>query len=681
VPTDGTGHFIVEKLDFYLWGSTTPKNNINVGWVADFDIPSDAGTLNAAGFDLNRATIWQRGAETGNIDEMSGCPIIENNRFGGLALLNAVSGTTPSCAWSAPNADAQHNGTFHTGFLYRQMIKTGYGDNVYSVYPPDPDTIIDLHSGMCFERISTMNSGTFYSYVIALVTTNTGKADYLAQVDAARLWAENHKLLHPYPYFNRQVGDWKFDEGRDLIANDASMLGNHGTLKNGPTWISGYSRYALRFDGIDDYVEIPDSLSLRIPGPFTMMAWVKPENLMPGGAIFDRQQYALQVDALGQGSLEFILQDKDGQRHVLSSLPNKLLIGRWQFVAAVWDGAFMRLYNDGRQVAFANLGATVPDTSNGLLRIGADFAGHYFTGAIDEARIYSYAVNAATISREAAKKLRGSWDCNEKFGNIAYDSSGFGNNAVLTEGPKWTGGMRGKAISFDGVDDYLFCGNDVSLDLTADMTLMAWAKFSRLPTDFSCIASRGNGPGQQDKWAFGYSKNHDGVTDALSFLIEGLAFGPEWVNSSPWVADSGKWHHLAVTRSDMTYNFYIDGQLHGQSVANNNTPPTNAPFLIAQAEGSYHFPGILDEIRAYGYALSGSEVFHVYEVGCCGDANGDLQKNIGDAVFLINYVFKSGPAPIPLFVGDTNCDSKVNVGDVVYMINFVFKGGNSPSCQ
>jgi hypothetical protein len=63
----------------------------------------------------------------------------------------------------------------------------------------------------------------------------------------------------------------------------------------------------------------------------------------------------------------------------------------------------------------------------------------------------------------------------------------------------------------------------------------------------------------------------------------------------------------------------------------------------------------------------------------CGDANGDGQANVGDAVFLINFVFKGGPAPIPLCVGDANADNGTNVGDAVYLINFVFKGGPAPN--
>lgn len=64
----------------------------------------------------------------------------------------------------------------------------------------------------------------------------------------------------------------------------------------------------------------------------------------------------------------------------------------------------------------------------------------------------------------------------------------------------------------------------------------------------------------------------------------------------------------------------------------------------------------------------------------CGNANGDGSINVGDAVFLINYIFKNGSAPDPLQAGDANCDGKVNVGDAVYLINYIFKSGSKPCC-
>jgi hypothetical protein len=63
-----------------------------------------------------------------------------------------------------------------------------------------------------------------------------------------------------------------------------------------------------------------------------------------------------------------------------------------------------------------------------------------------------------------------------------------------------------------------------------------------------------------------------------------------------------------------------------------------------------------------------------------GDVNADGLIDVGDVVYLINYLFKSGPPPNLIQAGDANCDSNVDIGDVVYLINYLFKSGPSPSC-
>ncbi|MEE9441435.1 MAG: SBBP repeat-containing protein [candidate division Zixibacteria bacterium] len=70
-------------------------------------------------------------------------------------------------------------------------------------------------------------------------------------------------------------------------------------------------------------------------------------------------------------------------------------------------------------------------------------------------------------------------------------------------------------------------------------------------------------------------------------------------------------------------------------------------------------------------------VKHYFNLNC-GDANGDGDVNVGDAVYIISHVFKGGPAPNPIEAGDANWDGDCNVGDAVYLINHVFKGGPGP---
>jgi len=61
-----------------------------------------------------------------------------------------------------------------------------------------------------------------------------------------------------------------------------------------------------------------------------------------------------------------------------------------------------------------------------------------------------------------------------------------------------------------------------------------------------------------------------------------------------------------------------------------------------------------------------------------GDANRDGHVTVSDVIYLINYLFKSGPPSNPAIAGDANCDGQVSVSDVIYLINYLFKSGPPP---
>ncbi|HEX7401330.1 MAG TPA: dockerin type I repeat-containing protein [candidate division Zixibacteria bacterium] len=61
-----------------------------------------------------------------------------------------------------------------------------------------------------------------------------------------------------------------------------------------------------------------------------------------------------------------------------------------------------------------------------------------------------------------------------------------------------------------------------------------------------------------------------------------------------------------------------------------------------------------------------------------GDVNQTGLIDIGDVVYLINYLYRAGTGPIPLESGDCNCDGVIDIGDVIYLINYLFKLGLPP---
>jgi hypothetical protein len=62
-----------------------------------------------------------------------------------------------------------------------------------------------------------------------------------------------------------------------------------------------------------------------------------------------------------------------------------------------------------------------------------------------------------------------------------------------------------------------------------------------------------------------------------------------------------------------------------------------------------------------------------------GDTNDNGEITASDIIALVNYVFKAGPDPLPVWrSGDANCDGSVTGADVIVLVNFVFKGGPQP---
>ena len=94
----------------------------------------------------------------------------------------------------------------------------------------------------------------------------------------------------------------------------------------------------------------------------------------------------------------------------------------------------------------------------------------------------------------------------------------------------------------------------------------------------------------------------------------------------------------------------------------------------------------IDEISSFGEDAVGNLYIvdldgEVYKISSLhGDANGDGVIDLGDVVYLISYLYKGGPAPVPLQAGDINCNGMVNLGDVVYLITYLYKSGPPPPC-
>src|SRR5574341_452208 len=105
---------------------------------------------------------------------------------------------------------------------------------------------------------------------------------------------------------------------------------------------------------------------------------------------------------------------------------------------------------------------------------------------------------------------------------------------------------------------------------------------------------------------------------------------------------------------------------------------SDAPFSIAvNGNGNVYVTG-----RDFGNGTLNDYATIKYVQFTClakpGDATGDDKVLLSDIVTIINFLFKSHPAPSPSCRADANADGQVLLTDIVYLINFIFKSGPAP---
>ena len=198
---------------------------------------------------------------------------------------------------------------------------------------------------------------------------------------------------------------YSFDEGSGTTVKDSSGNGNNGTIGTA-TW-TPYGKYgsALSFDGVTSFVTINDSASLDLTTGMTLEAWVDPPTadstwsdiIYKGKGGVDN--YYIEASspfnyAPGCGGV------LGGTSTTIFDTNQLTLAQVWTHLAATYDGSLLKFYVNGTQVASQPQTGNIM-TSTGTLQIGGDTSnGQYFTGGIDDVRIYNYALTPAQIQTD-----------------------------------------------------------------------------------------------------------------------------------------------------------------------------------------------------------------------------------------------------------------------------------------
>ncbi|MHC4207723.1 MAG: LamG-like jellyroll fold domain-containing protein, partial [Planctomycetota bacterium] len=215
--------------------------------------------------------------------------------------------------------------------------------------------------------------------------------------------------------------------------------------------------------------------------------------------------------------------------------------------------------------------------------------------------VLSMAVNACA-------ELVGHWKFDESSGTTAYDISGNGNDGTFNGNPQWVAGYFGTALEFDGTDDWLDCGSDPSLDLTA-WTIMFWLNLNE-NKDFNAYVVKGLDAAENYE-ILTYGDGH--FHFPILFTDGSRTFG----NTDPGICVVGEWTHYTYTYdSSEGRRFYKNGSLVFEDTES-GTPQTSMTSLAICNEQpmSRFVNGTMDDIRIYNNSLTEPEIIAAMEGG------------------------------------------------------------------
>jgi hypothetical protein len=245
-----------------------------------------------------------------------------------------------------------------------------------------------------------------------------------------------------------------------------------------------------------------------------------------------------------------------------------------------------------------------------------------------------------------------------KFEDDAYilsDQSGNGLDGLIQGDPIWVEGFSGNGLFFDGIDDYVNCGDNLEFDIEFEITLMTWVR----PLD---IDDSAHSPWIA-KGDHAYNLKNGNGPYKIEFDIYDA--GWIWLNVTVDETYTDTWHHYAGTFNSIEQKMFVDGEMLASQEHNGAIAiATDEVHLAHNSEASDRFfNGILDEVLIYNVALSDEQIKDIYDSYMTGVEANSVRNTTNFALFqnypnpfnsetTIRYSV-SEPGPVQVNIYDT----------------------------
>lgn len=259
----------------------------------------------------------------------------------------------------------------------------------------------------------------------------------------------------------------------------------------------------------------------------------------------------------------------------------------------------------------------------------------YFTGVIDDVRVYSRVLDQTEVTRlyqlgatsyintttsvqsqALTTGLVGHWtfDGARLLQNVT-DSSTSANTSYLANFTSTTtvAGRIGQAIDLDGTDDYIRVPDANSLDVT-NVTIAAWIKRGSSNVAGAGIVCKGNGGGGEV-----YCLDFPSTNSLLARFYLWKSASATTVTASTALT-SNTWGHVAATFDGTTLTIYINGVSAGTASRTASLDTNTHDLTIGcRQSGSTTYDqcldAVFDDVRVYNAALSGPQILRLYQMG------------------------------------------------------------------
>jgi hypothetical protein len=204
----------------------------------------------------------------------------------------------------------------------------------------------------------------------------------------------------------------------------------------------------------------------------------------------------------------------------------------------------------------------------------------------------------------------GVWQLDEGHGTTVADSSGNGNNGVLSGGASWVDGVFGPGLAFDGHSGQIKVNDNAALEPAKTLTVSAWVKNDGTPGTYRYIVAKG-GNGCIAA-SYGLYSGPSGGLEFYAAQQHGTVYArsPD-AGQRVW---DGKWHLAVGTYDGSTIRLYVDGV----QVGSGTSWPGTLEYLLPNSNDFYignypscaphWFLGSIDDVSVWSRTLSASEV-------------------------------------------------------------------------